>query len=154
MTEEHNTTDFDLFWAGQEETVLPITFNAFGRIARLNIDLPLADIQAFSSVKTDNTSAMAEMAVKLFGRETYTHWLDSGIKLPQFTLLIMWAIMRVQGMNVSFDDVYTSMRSEEMGKVLTSFVSTGGLSNPPSNNSTKLTIDDSGRLVPVDSTSS
>lgn len=154
LSEENpNTVDFDMFWAGHTKKPAPITIKVCGKVAELNTDLSLAEMQAISAADVGNPNQLKDTLVRLFGQETYDYWLSAGMLFAQAPIIVLWGLLKLQGIEMSLQEVAEHM-SSMAGKALMSSGSTGGQSKPDSNNTTALTKTSLGPLVRDGSTSS
>lgn len=117
---EDSTIDFDQFWEGYSEGIPAEKIQIMGMTIQLRMDIPLKLLIQMGSTDSRDLSSMTELLSKLYGNEVFNQLLDKGLSLPQLPILMAWSIARIQGMEITFEEVAKQLKEVIRGKVLTS----------------------------------
>jgi hypothetical protein len=125
MAEEDSTLDFDQFWADHitkpgNETEQKVKI--LGEYYNLTVDVPFALLIQTMTTDSNDIQGMSEVIDRLYGEGTLAVWLSKGLSLKQLPIIAAWSIARIQGRDLSFEEVADQLKD---------FLGAGGLA--PSN---------------------
>lgn len=157
-TEENDTLDFDQFWEtySEQDTSTRTTVKIKGRRVILNTDVPLALVNKLMSTDTDDLSGMSNLVGELFPDEEglFDFWLANEITMRQIGVILAWCLARIQGRNITFEEVATQMSDFLADPELTQYALSGVPLNRASRRLMERQLKNSPESQPEGSTSS
>jgi hypothetical protein len=145
--EENGTLDFDQFWADHLEkpdTETTKKIKIFGEYYTLIVDIPFSLLIQTMNTDSNDMVGMSQLVDQLYGEGTLQKWLDKGMSLQQLPILMAWSIARIQGREMSFEEVAAQLK-EFMGKGQISSDSIGPPLNRASRRATDKVLKKSGK---------
>lgn len=128
MSEENTTLDFDAFWAGHVEDPkndLQKRVKILGEYYTLTSDVPFALMVQAMGTDSDDIEGMTMLVDELYGEGVLDQWLEKGMSLAQLPIIMAWSIARIQGRDLSFEEVASQLKEFLGGKAPASSKGTG-----------------------------
>lgn len=109
--------DFDAFWASRTQ-VRPARIR--GEIVTPPTDVPLAMLDELAEVEnSEKPEDVKRMLARIFGGEVFDKWVDAGMGLEEFQVVLAWAGAHMRGTPCTFAEaveLYLKARAEQAGK--------------------------------------
>lgn len=128
MSEENTTLDFDAFWANHvanPESNLQKKVKILGEEYTLTADIPFELMVQAMSTDSDDVEGMSVLIDELYGEGTLQVWMDKGMSLAQLPIIMAWSIARIQGRDLTFEEVAKQLKDFLGGKAPASSKGTG-----------------------------
>ncbi|MGH7954761.1 MAG: hypothetical protein ACREOZ_02245 [Gloeomargaritales cyanobacterium] len=102
-----DSLDFDQFWAGELKKRKRV--KVLGEWLPIPNDIPLALEQKMHHMEVGNAAATKDVMEALYGEGIYDKWYSRGITLKQLTVILAWSLSRIQGQELTFQEVSEKM---------------------------------------------
>jgi hypothetical protein len=134
--EEKDTLDFDQFWASHvadPKANLQKRVKILGEYYTLTVDIPFELLIQAMATDSNDIEGMSMLVDELYGEGVLQTWLDKGMSLAQLPIIMAWSIARIQGRDLTFEQVAEQLQEFLGGKGKTSSKRTG----PPLNRASR-----------------
>lgn len=112
-SKENGTLDFDQFWeewSPEEDPYLRKPIIIRGKEYHLTVDVEFNLLRRLAQADTSDIGVMKNLVDRLYGEGSFSQWIEDGLKLRQLPIILAWSMARIQGMDITFEEVATQLK--------------------------------------------